>query len=564
MEPLHLKRLRTSLLPPFAGKQAFGENGSPTNALDANGDGTILFASCGSTIVAIEAEDLSILWEFEVGAFVNQVRWAPEDNVIAVDQRGGVTLIRGETGQVTRRWMNIQKSQSLWNVALSYVGPLRGPKTEKGVSTWGIAMKGSMLAVSGCDSVIKLLDVTEPASYANPVYSEPKHTLLGHRGNLPSLDFSPEGDLIASASVDGSIRIWNTETGKQVGRHLKLKDHRLSGRSCWGVRFVSWRQIRAAKEELPDPVPVKKKKSGFFGFFNRNSQNSHRTPSSGSSSSSSSSINIPRKYPNNELGVRIIFSCARTSHKEEGYLSFSLYHSILSSEMVEGILSFLPLPALQHMQALNRAFRDAVERQLKMLPIHILAVLTERELILSRVSGAVLTRHPLTLDASCSHMTFVPESSTIVIAGDPIPLQENPTLVIAAIRRIENTLRFEVTTRCRRLKLEGPASVVGHTVSKENKLYCLMTNGIVGVYSFEDKVDLIEEDEVIELDKECIIPARRAGFHYDMGGYGYNRYALHNRYGNNRFGNNRRPRQDPRSLRNITFMIGNTVVVVAT
>ena len=49
-----------------------------------------------------------------------------------------------------------------------------------------------------------------------------KHALLGHDKGPVSIKFSPGGALLASASADCTIRIWDPHSGK----HLRtLKDH---------------------------------------------------------------------------------------------------------------------------------------------------------------------------------------------------------------------------------------------------------------------------------------------------------------------------------------------------
>jgi WD40 repeat protein len=44
----------------------------------------------------------------------------------------------------------------------------------------------------------------------------PLHTLRGHQGTLRKVRFSPNGDLVASGADDGTVRLWETATGREV------------------------------------------------------------------------------------------------------------------------------------------------------------------------------------------------------------------------------------------------------------------------------------------------------------------------------------------------------------
>ncbi|MEZ4318318.1 MAG: protein kinase [Myxococcota bacterium] len=47
---------------------------------------------------------------------------------------------------------------------------------------------------------------------------EQRHILVGHLGEVRSLDWSPDSTMLATGSVDGTVRLWDTRTGVERGR----------------------------------------------------------------------------------------------------------------------------------------------------------------------------------------------------------------------------------------------------------------------------------------------------------------------------------------------------------
>ena len=45
-------------------------------------------------------------------------------------------------------------------------------------------------------------------------------TLTGHTGNVWSVAFSPDGKTLASGSADGTVRLWDVATHRQIGAPL--------------------------------------------------------------------------------------------------------------------------------------------------------------------------------------------------------------------------------------------------------------------------------------------------------------------------------------------------------
>jgi RNA polymerase sigma factor (sigma-70 family) len=67
---------------------------------------------------------------------------------------------------------------------------------------------GKMIATASADKTVKLWDVAA---------KKESMTLKGHTGEVTAVAFSPDGKRLASGSADKSVLVWDTATGQQVG-----------------------------------------------------------------------------------------------------------------------------------------------------------------------------------------------------------------------------------------------------------------------------------------------------------------------------------------------------------
>jgi serine/threonine protein kinase/WD40 repeat protein len=103
--------------------------------------------------------------------------------------------------------------------------------------------EGRILAVGGEDGRIHLLDVDQPG--------RAPRLLEGHGGKVVQLVHQPSGDLLASASVDGTVRLWNVHTGRELARATVYRPFRLRfsndgallGPVDDGSALVAWKVI---------------------------------------------------------------------------------------------------------------------------------------------------------------------------------------------------------------------------------------------------------------------------------------------------------------------------------
>lgn len=75
---------------------------------------------------------------------------------------------------------------------------------------------GDFLASASADGTIKLWSIKNGTCI---------YTLKGHKGSVNAVAFSPDGRILASAGSDNNIRLWNPENGTLIN---KIKGHRLA------------------------------------------------------------------------------------------------------------------------------------------------------------------------------------------------------------------------------------------------------------------------------------------------------------------------------------------------
>lgn len=91
---------------------------------------------------------------------------------------------------------------------------VRESLVEGGSDMLALSPDGKSLAVSTADGAVALLDVPN----ADNSTKEFRRFEQAHSRRIASLAFSPEGDLLGSASHDGTSVIWDVKTGREMRR----------------------------------------------------------------------------------------------------------------------------------------------------------------------------------------------------------------------------------------------------------------------------------------------------------------------------------------------------------
>jgi WD40 repeat protein len=106
------------------------------------------------------------------------------------------------------------------------------------VCALAFAPRGDSLATASFDGTARVWDVSTVKEWGRGrekftfhIYLDPRHTLRGHRGVVMAVAFSPDGKTLATGGMDTTIRLWDVATGKQ--KHL------LAGHKSWvnGLTF---------------------------------------------------------------------------------------------------------------------------------------------------------------------------------------------------------------------------------------------------------------------------------------------------------------------------------------
>ena len=174
---------------------------------------SVSFSSDGNTIASGSWDDTVRLWDVNTGRNIRTLI-GHTDGVNSVSfSSDGNTIATGSEDNMIRLWdvntgRNIKTFKGYTDTASSYgvnsVSFSPDGNTIASVNDTSDHSLGGMEVMGGEEHPVFLWDVNTGRNIK---------TLIGHTYSIKSVSFSPDGNTIASGSLDGTVRLWNIDTG---------------------------------------------------------------------------------------------------------------------------------------------------------------------------------------------------------------------------------------------------------------------------------------------------------------------------------------------------------------
>ncbi|KAF3931048.1 hypothetical protein ABW20_dc0104494 [Dactylellina cionopaga] len=217
---------------------------------------SIEFSPNGTQLASGSSDETVKLWDMASGALVQTFKGHGERVISVAFSPDGKQLASGSYDVTIKLWdiasgALMQTFKSYFTIADSVAFSPDGKrlaslsKSSKVVKLWdvvsGVVVKTLPCIMLPVSSVVflpdgKLVLTGRTVEFRDVDSGESVHTLKGHRASVSSIAFSPDCKKLASASMDGVIKLWDATSGALV---KTLKDQtELSSYNSQQVKFV--------------------------------------------------------------------------------------------------------------------------------------------------------------------------------------------------------------------------------------------------------------------------------------------------------------------------------------
>jgi WD40 repeat protein len=216
----------------------------------------VLFAPDGKRIVTVREDEVVVAWDASSGKELyrlrgNCVAFAPDGKQVAVGGRGAtiadsnsgvIRLLEADTGKELRQFRGHKTvlaaitfsadGKTLVSCGVVLFGMRTGEPGEsetKFLRVWDVAkgeeipgfppMRANCVTLSSDGRTLattaflgKSIPLLEMATKSQ------RAELKGHTDMIFAITFAPDGRTLASASMDGTVRLWDLPSGKEIGR----------------------------------------------------------------------------------------------------------------------------------------------------------------------------------------------------------------------------------------------------------------------------------------------------------------------------------------------------------
>ncbi|MGK0188154.1 MAG: WD40 repeat protein [Verrucomicrobiales bacterium] len=179
------------------------------------------------------------------GTMLASVSWDTRVRISQIDTGEEINLLEGHTTRVVdaafhpsqNRMASVSNDNTvrIWDLGTSKeLFPSAGHS--KSVTCVTFSKDGQHLASAGNDRSVQIWNLKT---------GEPLKIVTEHIRDIVEIDYSPSGTFLASVSSYGIVKLWDTASGKRI----RTPSIRHPGRNCSGLRFISESQIATTADD---------------------------------------------------------------------------------------------------------------------------------------------------------------------------------------------------------------------------------------------------------------------------------------------------------------------------